>query len=65
MTKEQADSLSELADPINPGRVMYTSGQIVSAKSRIPYYPDPVIEERILGPGRVLCRSTPTRTKRT
>ncbi|EYC22193.1 hypothetical protein Y032_0017g3205 [Ancylostoma ceylanicum] len=65
MTKEQADSLSELVDPINPGRVMYTSGQIVSAKSRIPYYPDPVIEERILGPGRVLCRSTPTRTKRT
>ncbi|VDO35121.1 unnamed protein product [Haemonchus placei] len=27
MTKEQADSLSELADPVNPGRVMYTSGQ--------------------------------------
>ncbi|VDL70378.1 unnamed protein product [Nippostrongylus brasiliensis] len=53
MTKEQADALSELVDPVNPGRVMYTSGQIVSAKSRKPYYPDPVIEERILGTGRI------------
>ncbi|KAK6764480.1 hypothetical protein RB195_024705 [Necator americanus] len=65
MTKEQADSLSELVDPINPGRVMYTSGQIVSAKSRIPYYPDPVIEERILGSGRIFCRSTQSRAKKT
>ncbi|KAK5983659.1 hypothetical protein GCK32_007372 [Trichostrongylus colubriformis] len=63
MTKEQADSLSELADPVNPGRVMYTSGQIVSAKSRTPYYPDPVIEERILGPGRIGRRSSPVRPK--
>ncbi|XGW35865.1 hypothetical protein V3C99_019224 [Haemonchus contortus] len=63
MTKEQADSLSELADPVNPGRVMYTSGQIVSAKSRTPYYPDPVIEERILGPGRIGRRSSPVRLK--
>ncbi|VDP23011.1 unnamed protein product [Heligmosomoides polygyrus] len=28
MTKEQADSLSELADVANPGRVMYTSGKV-------------------------------------
>ncbi|KAK6057254.1 zinc finger, C2H2 type, partial [Cooperia oncophora] len=63
MTKEQADSLSELADPVNPGRVMYTSGQIVSAKSRTPYYPDPVIEERILGPGRIGRRLSPARPK--
>ncbi|VDN21848.1 unnamed protein product [Cylicostephanus goldi] len=48
MTKEQADSLSELVHPINPGRVMYTSGHTASAKSRVPYCPDPVIEERIL-----------------
>ncbi|KJH43051.1 zinc finger, C2H2 type [Dictyocaulus viviparus] len=63
MTKEQADSLSELVDPVNPGRVMYTSGKIVSAKSRISYYPDPIIEERILGPGRVFGRSSPGRMK--
>ncbi|RCN42275.1 zinc finger, C2H2 type [Ancylostoma caninum] len=35
MTKEQADSLSELVDPINPGRVMYTSGQV----SKCLFYP--------------------------
>ncbi|KAE9412859.1 hypothetical protein Angca_001659 [Angiostrongylus cantonensis] len=63
MTKEQADSLSELVDPVNPGRVMYTSGKIVSAKSRISYYPDPVIEERILGPGRIFHRASPIRLK--
>ncbi|KAJ1363078.1 hypothetical protein KIN20_022843 [Parelaphostrongylus tenuis] len=63
MTREQADSLCELVDPVNPGRVMYTSGKIVSAKSRKSYYPDPVIEERILGPGRVFRRSSPTRLK--
>ncbi|VDM63581.1 unnamed protein product [Angiostrongylus costaricensis] len=32
MTKEQADSLSELVDPVNPGRVMYTSGKVRSLK---------------------------------
>lgn len=52
MSRQQADELSRLVDPKNPGRVMYTSGKIISADNSVPYRPDPRIEENILGPAR-------------
>ncbi|VDD94930.1 unnamed protein product, partial [Enterobius vermicularis] len=52
MTDAQADELTKLVDPMKPGRVMYTSGMIVSAASHKPYYPDAAIEERVLGSAR-------------
>ncbi|VDO82798.1 unnamed protein product [Heligmosomoides polygyrus] len=54
MTERQADSLAELADVGEPGRAVFTSGKIVSEDNRKGYYPDPVIEERMLGLRRVL-----------
>uniref|UniRef100_A0A9J2Q3I5 Chromo domain-containing protein n=1 Tax=Ascaris lumbricoides TaxID=6252 RepID=A0A9J2Q3I5_ASCLU len=49
MTRRQADELTKLVDPQKPGRVMYTSGKIVSSTNPVPYYPDPEIEKRVLG----------------
>jgi hypothetical protein len=53
MTKKQADELTRLVDSQNPGRVMYTSGKIVSCTNHKPYTPDPDIEARILGAHRL------------
>ncbi|KAH7694656.1 hypothetical protein AAVH_38292, partial [Aphelenchoides avenae] len=52
MDEKKADDLSRLADPMNPGRVTFTSGKIVSCTSATPYVPDPDIEARILGAHR-------------
>ncbi|MFH4973644.1 hypothetical protein AB6A40_000353 [Gnathostoma spinigerum] len=52
MTQRQADELTKLVDPQKPGRVMYTSGKIVSSMNLKPYYPDPTIEARVLGSSR-------------
>uniref|UniRef100_A0A915CNB0 C2H2-type domain-containing protein n=1 Tax=Ditylenchus dipsaci TaxID=166011 RepID=A0A915CNB0_9BILA len=41
MDKKKADALSQLVDPFHPGRVMYTSGKIVSWANPKAYYPDP------------------------
>ncbi|CAI4226006.1 unnamed protein product [Auanema sp. JU1783] len=49
MIRENADKLTEVVDKAHPGRVMYTSGKIISQTNRVPYYPDPKIEEAILG----------------
>ncbi|VDK84028.1 unnamed protein product, partial [Onchocerca ochengi] len=49
MTQRQADDLTRVVDAMKPGRVMYTSGKIISSTNPKPYYPDPVIEERVLG----------------
>ncbi|VDN08059.1 unnamed protein product [Thelazia callipaeda] len=49
MTQRQADDLTRVVDPMKPGRVMYTSGKIISSTNPKPYYPDPVIESRVLG----------------
>ncbi|CAK5105857.1 unnamed protein product [Meloidogyne enterolobii] len=50
MDKEKADMLTQLVDPYNPGRIMYSTGKIVSWTNPRPYYPDPKIERNILGP---------------
>ncbi|KAJ1371110.1 hypothetical protein KIN20_032992 [Parelaphostrongylus tenuis] len=63
MTSDQADSLFMLADPENPGHVLYHNGKIVSVESRKSYYPDPVIEERILSFRIIRDQSSPTRLK--
>jgi hypothetical protein len=42
--------LTQLVDPYNPGRIMYTTGKIVSCSNPKAYYPDPKIERNILGP---------------
>lgn len=52
MTQKQADELTKLVDPLKPGRVMFTSGKIVSVSNPTPYYPDPEIEKRVLGDAR-------------
>ncbi|VIO88321.1 Zinc finger, C2H2 type family protein [Brugia malayi] len=49
MTQRQADDLTRVVDAMKPGRVMYTSGKIISSTNPKPYYPDPIIEERVLG----------------
>ncbi|KAI1697075.1 zinc finger protein [Ditylenchus destructor] len=55
MDKKKADALTQLVDPWHPGRVMYTSGKIVSWANPKPYYPDAKIEDRILGRARPLA----------
>ncbi|KAL7072491.1 hypothetical protein ACQ4LE_007941 [Meloidogyne hapla] len=50
MDKEKADMLTQLVDPYNPGRIMYSTGKIVSWTNPRPYFPDPKIERNILGP---------------
>ncbi|GMT31807.1 hypothetical protein PFISCL1PPCAC_23104, partial [Pristionchus fissidentatus] len=61
MTKEHADELTFVAHSGSPGRALFTSGKIVSIHSSSPYLPDPVIEEKILGPTRVPPRSASPR----
>ncbi|VDN52994.1 unnamed protein product, partial [Dracunculus medinensis] len=50
MDKNQADKLTKLVDPSRPGRVMFTSGKIISSSNPRPYFPDPEIEKNVLGP---------------
>jgi len=64
MDKKKADALSQLVDPYHPGRVMYTSGRIVSWTNPKAYYPDPTIEARILGKARPRNRSPTPRRRR-
>uniref|UniRef100_A0A914H1T7 C2H2-type domain-containing protein n=1 Tax=Globodera rostochiensis TaxID=31243 RepID=A0A914H1T7_GLORO len=50
MSREKADLLTQLVDPYHPGRVMYTTGKIVSWSNPKAYFPDPKSERNILGP---------------
>ncbi|KAL3110732.1 hypothetical protein niasHT_011237 [Heterodera trifolii] len=50
MSREKADLLTQLVDPYHPGRVMYTTGKIVSWANPKAYFPDPKSERNILGP---------------
>ncbi|GMR30480.1 hypothetical protein PMAYCL1PPCAC_00675 [Pristionchus mayeri] len=61
MTKEHADELTFVAHSASPGRALFTSGKIVSIMDNRPYLPDPVIEEKILGPTRVPPRNSSPR----
>ncbi|CAD5234446.1 unnamed protein product [Bursaphelenchus xylophilus] len=49
MNAQTADKLIKIADPSNPGRAVYTSGKIITSESPIPYFPDPKIENILLG----------------
>jgi len=42
--------LTQLVDPYAPGRIMYSTGKIVSWNNPVPYLPDPKYERNILGP---------------
>ncbi|CAD5229262.1 unnamed protein product [Bursaphelenchus okinawaensis] len=57
MSPQTADKLIKIADPNNPGRAVYTSGKIITSESPNPYYPDPKIENILLGSVRPLMKS--------
>lgn len=48
MSDAQADQLVKVVDLVKPGRVVISSGKIISCDNYRPYYPDIIIEEKIL-----------------
>uniref|UniRef100_A0A7E4VFI4 C2H2-type domain-containing protein n=1 Tax=Panagrellus redivivus TaxID=6233 RepID=A0A7E4VFI4_PANRE len=50
MTPRNADGLTKIVCPEQPGKFMFTSGKIVTTDNPKPHRPDPKAEENILGP---------------